>query len=85
MAEKALIFGTETCPYTTSAREDYVKKGYEVEYVNVKTNPEENAQIARVFGREARPTCYSGWWGGHRRFRRYMRGLIPERQVASRK
>ena len=30
MAEKVLIFGTDACPYTTAAREDYAKKGYEV-------------------------------------------------------
>ena len=30
MAEKVLIFGTDTCPYTTAAREDYAKKGYEI-------------------------------------------------------
>ena len=36
MAEKVLIFGKDTCPYTTAAREDYAKKGYEVRYVNVK-------------------------------------------------
>jgi len=38
---KVTIFGTDTCPYTTSAREDYAKKGYEVEYVDIKINPEE--------------------------------------------
>jgi glutaredoxin 3 len=36
MAEKILIFGKDTCPYTMAAREDYAKKGYEVLYVNVK-------------------------------------------------
>lgn len=36
MPEKVLIFGKDTCPYTTAAREDYAKKGYDVQYVNVK-------------------------------------------------
>ena len=45
MAEMVLIFGTDTCPHTTSAR-------------------------------------HSGGWGGHRRLRRHVRGLIPYRQVA---
>ena len=35
MLEKVLIFGKDTCPYTTAAREDYAKKGYDVQYVNV--------------------------------------------------
>ena len=35
MPEKVLIFGKDTCPYTTAAREDYAKKGYDVRYVNV--------------------------------------------------
>ena len=35
MPEKVLIFGKDTCPYTTAAREDYAKKGYDVQYVNV--------------------------------------------------
>jgi glutaredoxin 3 len=50
MAEKVLIFGTDTCPYTTAAREDYAKKGYEIEYVNVKTNPEEMPKLLEYSG-----------------------------------
>ncbi len=46
MAEKVLIFGTNACPYTTAAREDYAKKGYDVEYVNV----------------TATSKRYLGWW-----------------------
>ncbi|MDH4227824.1 MAG: UXV-star family (seleno)protein [Deltaproteobacteria bacterium] len=37
-AKKVLIFGKDTCPYTTAAREDYAKRGYQVEYLNVKGN-----------------------------------------------
>ena len=40
MSRKVLIFGKDTCPYTTAAREDYSKRGFDVEYINVKENPE---------------------------------------------
>lgn len=40
MPKKVLIFGKDTCPYTTAAREDYFKRGFDVEYINVKENPE---------------------------------------------
>lgn len=30
------IFGKDTCPYTTDAREAYAAKGYTVDYRNVK-------------------------------------------------
>lgn len=40
MPEKVLIFGKDTCPYTNAAREDYAKKGYEIEYINVKASLE---------------------------------------------
>ncbi|MBI5560877.1 MAG: glutaredoxin family protein [Deltaproteobacteria bacterium] len=37
--KKVLIFGKDTCPYTVAAREDYAKRGFEVEYVNVEKDP----------------------------------------------
>ena len=40
MPRKVLIFSKDTCPYTTAAREDYFKRGFDVEYINVKENPE---------------------------------------------
>lgn len=36
MSEKALIFGTDACPYTTAACEDYSKRNVSLEYKNVK-------------------------------------------------
>jgi len=61
MAEKVLIFGTDACPYTTSVREDYAKKGYEVEYVNVKTNPEEMPKLLEYSGgRRDQPVIVAG-------------------------
>ena len=35
MPAKILIFGKDTWPYTTAAREAYAKKGKEIEYLNV--------------------------------------------------
>ena len=35
MEEKVLIFGKNTCPFTTAAREAYIKKGRDVEYIDV--------------------------------------------------
>ena len=32
------IFGKDTCPYTRAARDDYQRRGVEVEYVNVKAS-----------------------------------------------
>ena len=34
-----LIFGKDSCPYTTAARDDYAARGVAFEYVNVKKNP----------------------------------------------
>ena len=41
MAEEILIFGKDTWPYTTAAREAYEKQGKTVRYVNVISNPDE--------------------------------------------
>ena len=38
MANKILIFGKDTWPYTNQAREAFAKKGQEVKYVNVKND-----------------------------------------------
>jgi glutaredoxin len=35
-AAKVVIYGKDTCPYTTAARDDYKARGYAVEYINVK-------------------------------------------------
>ena len=40
MAEKILIFGKDTWPYTNQAREAFAKQGQEVKYVNVKAGSE---------------------------------------------
>ena len=42
-----LIFGKDTCPYTTAARDHYRAQGTAVEYVNVKKNA---ADLERMLG-----------------------------------
>jgi glutaredoxin len=37
-AAMILIFGKDTCPYTSAAREDYAKSGKPFEYINVIQN-----------------------------------------------
>ena len=34
-----LIYGKDTCPYTTAARQDYEKKGLAFTYINVVADP----------------------------------------------
>lgn len=50
MREKVIIYGKDTCPYTNAARDDYAKKGFDVEYVNVKASPENMAKMLEVSG-----------------------------------
>ena len=40
MTDKILIFGKDTWPYTTAAREAFAKLGKEVQYFNVKADTE---------------------------------------------
>ncbi len=48
MREKVIIYGKDTCPYTTAAREEYAKKGYDVDYVDVKASPENMDRMLKV-------------------------------------
>ena len=50
MREKVTIYGKDTCPYTTAAREGYAKKGFEVRYVNVKASSENMEEMLQVSG-----------------------------------
>jgi glutaredoxin len=34
--ETVMIFGKDTCPYTQDARDDFARRGWAVEYFNVK-------------------------------------------------
>ena len=60
MPDKVLIFGKDTCPYTTAAREDYSKRGYEVEYINVKDNPLAIKRMCMYSGETKVPVIVEG-------------------------
>ena len=47
MADEVLIFGKDTCPYTTAAREDYQKRQIPFRYINVKKDA---AELQRMLG-----------------------------------
>jgi glutaredoxin len=50
------IFGKDTCPYTTAARDDYQARGYRVDYINVKKNAVElERMLVLTSGRRAVP------------------------------
>ena len=42
-----LIYGKDTCPYTTAAREDYAKRQVPFEYVNVIADPEKLKEMLK--------------------------------------
>ena len=37
-ADRVLIFGKDTCPYTQAARDDFARRRVPFDYVNVKKN-----------------------------------------------
>ncbi len=41
MSEEVLIFGKDTWPFTTAAREAYAKAGKQVKYLNVVQDPQQ--------------------------------------------
>jgi glutaredoxin 3 len=45
-----LIFGKDSCPYTMAARDDYTARGVAFEYVNVKKNPAQLAEMLQHSG-----------------------------------
>jgi len=51
MNEKAVeIFGKDTWPHTTRAREDFARRKYSVRYVNVKQDEDELSRMIRLSG-----------------------------------
>jgi len=44
------IFGKDTWPHTTKAREDYARRRYSVRYINVKQDEDELARMIRLSG-----------------------------------
>ncbi len=54
--DRVVIYGTDSCPYTTSAREDFAQRGFEVDYVDVKADPDKlDAMIELAGGRREQP------------------------------
>jgi glutaredoxin 3 len=50
------IFGKDTCPYTTAARDDYARRKVAFTYINVKKDPAElTRMLAYSKGRRAVP------------------------------
>ena len=45
-----LIFGKDTCPYTTAARDHYRDEGVAFEYLNVKKDPAELKRMLQFSG-----------------------------------
>jgi len=45
MSDVILIFGKDTCPYTSAARKDYAQEGKKFEYINVIQYP---SQLKRM-------------------------------------
>lgn len=55
MAERKVeIYGKDTCGYTNSARLDYAKRGYQVEYQNVQKDPAAMKRFLELSGGERR-------------------------------
>ena len=41
------IYGKDTCPYTTAAREDYARRKIAAEYINVLADPEKLKEMMK--------------------------------------
>ena len=58
---KVTIYGKDSCPYTSDARAAYAKKGYEVEYVNVRKQTTRLKEMLELSGgRRAVPVIHEG-------------------------
>ena len=56
-----LIFGKDTCPYTSAARDHYTKGAVAFEYVNVRKNPADmERMLALSQGRREVPVIVDG-------------------------
>lgn len=54
MGEAVEIFGKDTCPYTTAAREDYGTRGREVRFYDVKKDASAMERFLELSGGERR-------------------------------
>jgi glutaredoxin 3 len=48
------IYGKESCPYTTSARTDYARRGYEVRYFDVRKDAAAMTRFLELSGGDRR-------------------------------
>jgi glutaredoxin 3 len=61
MSDRVLIFGTDSCPYTTAAREDYAKRNVPFEYKNVKEDSSALDEMLRHSdGKREQPVIVEG-------------------------
>lgn len=54
MAVEVAIYGKDTCPYTSAARDDYAARGVAVTYFNVKKDPEAMRRFLELSGGDRR-------------------------------
>jgi len=59
-AKPVEIFGKDTWPYTTAAREDYAKRKIPFVYINVKTDAKELNRMVRLSGGRQVPVIVDG-------------------------
>lgn len=48
MSKSVIIYGKDTCGYTSDARQNYASKGYVVDYRNVKENPADLEEMLKL-------------------------------------
>jgi len=49
-SERVAIFGKDTWPYTTAAREDFARRKIPFDYINVKHDARELARMVEISG-----------------------------------
>ncbi len=49
---RVLIYGTEDCPFTRAARDDYGRRGFSVDYHDVAIDPQALAAMLALSGGE---------------------------------
>jgi glutaredoxin len=54
MGESVVIYGKDTCPYTTAARQDYAARGVPVTYFDVTRDAEAMRRFLELSGGERR-------------------------------
>ncbi len=50
MSDVTLIFGKDSCPYTSEARQDYARQGKKFEYINVIRDPSQLKRMLEFSG-----------------------------------